>query len=55
MSLQSGDVILTGIPAGIGMGQDPKVCLRPGDEAAATIDGLGTQHHRAAAADASSR
>lgn len=46
MSLQPGDVILTGTPAGVGMGQDPEVYLRPDDEVTATIDGLGTQHHR---------
>jgi 2-keto-4-pentenoate hydratase/2-oxohepta-3-ene-1,7-dioic acid hydratase in catechol pathway len=50
MSLQPGDVILTGTPAGVGMGQDPKVYLRPGDEVRATIDGLGAQHHRVLAA-----
>jgi 2,4-diketo-3-deoxy-L-fuconate hydrolase len=46
MSLQPGDVILTGTPAGVGMGSEPKVYLRPGDEVRATIDGLGEQHHR---------
>jgi 2-keto-4-pentenoate hydratase/2-oxohepta-3-ene-1,7-dioic acid hydratase in catechol pathway len=50
MSLQPGDVILTGTPAGVGMGQNPEVYLRPGDEVTATIDGLGTQHHRVVAA-----
>jgi 2,4-didehydro-3-deoxy-L-rhamnonate hydrolase len=51
MSLQPGDVILTGTPAGVGMGQDPRVYLWPGDEVTATIDGLGTQYHCAVAAD----
>jgi 2-keto-4-pentenoate hydratase/2-oxohepta-3-ene-1,7-dioic acid hydratase in catechol pathway len=50
MSLQPGDVILTGTPAGVGMGQDPEVYLRPHDEVMATIDGLGTQYHRVVAA-----
>jgi len=50
MSLQAGDVILTGTPAGVGMGQDPKVYLRPGDLVSATIKGLGTQLHRVVAA-----
>jgi 2,4-didehydro-3-deoxy-L-rhamnonate hydrolase len=49
MSLQPGDVILTGTPAGVGMGQDPEVYLQLGDEVMATIDGLGTQHHRVVA------
>jgi len=50
MSLQPGDVILTGTPAGVGMGQDPEVYLRPGDEVSARIEGLGTQRHRVVAA-----
>jgi len=49
MSLQPGDVVLTGTPAGVGMGRDPKVYLRPGDEVRATIDGLGAQFHRVVA------
>jgi 2-keto-4-pentenoate hydratase/2-oxohepta-3-ene-1,7-dioic acid hydratase in catechol pathway len=50
MSLQAGDVILTGTPAGVGMGQNPKTYLCAGDEVTATIDGLGTQTHRVVAA-----
>jgi 2-keto-4-pentenoate hydratase/2-oxohepta-3-ene-1,7-dioic acid hydratase in catechol pathway len=46
MSLQSGDVILTGTPAGVGMGQDPPVYLKAGDLVLASIDGLGSQEHR---------
>jgi len=46
MSLQPGDVILTGTPAGVGMGMDPKTYLKAGDLVEATIEGLGTQTHR---------
>ena len=46
MSLQPGDVILTGTPAGVGMGMDPKTYLKAGDMVEATIEGLGTQTHR---------
>lgn len=46
MSLHPGDVILTGTPPGVGMGQRPPVYLRPGDEVEATIPELGTQRHR---------
>jgi len=49
MSLQAGDVILTGTPAGVGMGMNPKTWLKAGDEVEATIDGLGTQTHRVVA------
>jgi 2,4-diketo-3-deoxy-L-fuconate hydrolase len=46
MSLHPGDVILTGTPAGVGMGQTPPSYLRVGDTVEATIEGLGTQRHR---------
>lgn len=49
MSLQPGDVILTGTPAGVGLGQEPKTYLKAGDVVEATIDGLGTQTHRVVA------
>lgn len=43
MSLQSGDVISTGTPPGVGMGQKPPVYLRAGQSMHLGIDGLGTQ------------
>jgi 2-keto-4-pentenoate hydratase/2-oxohepta-3-ene-1,7-dioic acid hydratase in catechol pathway len=46
MSLQPGDVILTGTPAGVGLGQTPPAYLNASDEVVATIDGLGEQRHR---------
>jgi 2-keto-4-pentenoate hydratase/2-oxohepta-3-ene-1,7-dioic acid hydratase in catechol pathway len=46
MSLQPGDVILTGTPAGVGLGQKPPVYLRPGDVVTASISGLGEQTHK---------
>jgi len=49
MSLQAGDVILTGTPAGVGFGQNPKTYLKPGDVVTAAIDGLGQQTHRVVA------
>ncbi len=49
MSLQPGDVILTGTPAGVGFGQKPPVYLQPGDVVAASIEGLGEQTHRVVA------
>ena len=45
MSLQPGDVILTGTPAGVGFGQKPPVYLQAGDVVTASIDGLGEQRH----------
>ena len=49
MSLQSGDVIFTGTPAGVGLGQKPPVYLKPGDVVTASIECLGEQTHRVVA------
>lgn len=43
MSLQPGDVISTGTPPGVGMGQKPPVYLRAGQEIRLGIEGLGEQ------------
>ncbi|MGH1414878.1 MAG: fumarylacetoacetate hydrolase family protein [Pelagimonas sp.] len=43
MSLQPGDVISTGTPPGVGLGQKPEVYLKPGDKMELEIQGLGTQ------------
>jgi 2,4-diketo-3-deoxy-L-fuconate hydrolase len=43
MSLQPGDVISTGTPPGVGMGQNPQVYLKPGDKIELGIKGLGVQ------------
>lgn len=45
MSLQPGDVILTGTPAGVGLGAKPPTYLQVGDIVTASIDGLGEQRH----------
>lgn len=44
MTLQPGDVIATGTPAGVGLGQKPPVFLKAGDRVSLGIEGLGTQH-----------
>ncbi len=43
MSLQPGDIISTGTPPGVGLGQDPQVFLNVGDEMKLSIQGLGEQ------------
>ena len=43
MSLQSGDMISTGTPPGVGMGQKPPVYLRAGQTMRLGIEGLGVQ------------
>lgn len=42
MTLESGDVIATGTPPGVGAGFDPPRYLRPGDVVEITIDPIGT-------------
>ena len=44
MSLQPGDVISTGTPPGVGLGQKPEVYLKNGDKMALSIEGLGVQN-----------
>lgn len=43
MSLQPGDIISTGTPPGVGMGQSPQVYLKPGQTMRLGIEGLGEQ------------
>jgi len=50
MSLQPGDIISTGTPPGVGMGQKPPVYLKPGQEMRLGIERLGEQRQRARAA-----
>jgi 2-keto-4-pentenoate hydratase/2-oxohepta-3-ene-1,7-dioic acid hydratase in catechol pathway len=50
MSLHPGDIISTGTPPGIGMGQDPPVYLRPGDQVRLGVQGLGEQRQLVAPA-----
>jgi ureidoglycolate lyase len=52
MSLQPGDIISTGTPPGVGMGQTPQVFLREGQTVRLGIEGLGEQGQTAIAWDA---
>jgi len=49
MSLQPGDVISTGTPPGVGMGQKPETYLKPGDKMELGIAGLGVQKQKVVA------
>jgi 5-carboxymethyl-2-hydroxymuconate isomerase len=51
MSLQPGDVITTGTPPGVGMGQKPPIYLNVGDKIDLGIAGLGEQHQIVVAAE----
>ena len=50
MSLQSGDIISTGTPPGVGMGMKPQVFLKPGDVMKLGIEGMGEQKQKTIAA-----
>lgn len=43
MSLQPGDIISTGTPPGVGLGQKPPLYLNVGDKVSLGIEGLGNQ------------
>jgi len=43
MSMQPGDIISTGTPPGVGLGQSPQVFLKPGQTMRLGVEGLGEQ------------
>jgi 2-keto-4-pentenoate hydratase/2-oxohepta-3-ene-1,7-dioic acid hydratase in catechol pathway len=50
MTLHPGDIISTGTPPGVGMGQVPPLYLKPGDRMDLQIEGLGQQSQLVVAA-----
>ena len=42
VTLEPGDLVLTGTPGGVGRARSPQVFLRPGDRVKVTIDGIGS-------------
>ncbi len=46
MTLNPGDIITTGTPAGVGMGKKPKIFLKHNDTVSLTIDSLGQQEQK---------
>jgi 2-keto-4-pentenoate hydratase/2-oxohepta-3-ene-1,7-dioic acid hydratase in catechol pathway len=42
ITLEPGDLIITGTPAGVGAFRDPKVWMQPGDTITIEIDGIGS-------------
>ncbi len=51
MTLRTGDVVATGTPPGVGMGQNPRVFLKPGDVMRLGVQGLGEQEQKLVADD----
>lgn len=46
ITLEPGDVILTGTPGGVGRARDPQVFLSPGDTVSVSISGIGDLNNR---------
>ncbi len=51
MTLEPGDIIFTGTPAGVGLAMTPPEFLKPGDRISLTIEKLGTQEQTVVPAD----
>jgi 2-keto-4-pentenoate hydratase/2-oxohepta-3-ene-1,7-dioic acid hydratase in catechol pathway len=45
ITLEPGDIIATGTPAGVGAGRSPQEWLWPGDVVVACVEGIGTLRH----------
>jgi hypothetical protein len=41
MTLEPGDLVLTGTPPGVGYFRDPRIALRPGDTVEVEVQGIG--------------
>jgi len=46
LTLEPGDILATGTPAGVGMGFDPPKFLKPGDVVRIEIDNIGYIENR---------
>ena len=42
LTLEPGDLILTGTPPGVGFFRNPRVSLVPGDEVEVEVEGIGS-------------
>lgn len=45
MTIEAGDIIATGTPAGVGAGRDPQEWMWPGDTIVASVEGIGSIKH----------
>mgnify|MGYP000874446365 CR=1 FL=1 len=50
ITLEPGDIIATGTPAGVGAGMEPQEWVWPGDVIVGTVEGIGTLRHPVVAA-----
>jgi 2-keto-4-pentenoate hydratase/2-oxohepta-3-ene-1,7-dioic acid hydratase in catechol pathway len=50
VALEPGDIVSTGTPQGVGLGRTPQRWMRPGEEVAIEISGIGRLVNRTVAA-----
>jgi 2-keto-4-pentenoate hydratase/2-oxohepta-3-ene-1,7-dioic acid hydratase in catechol pathway len=55
LTLQPGDIIATGSPAGVGTAREKPIYMKHGDVSVCTIEGIGTLSNPVAASDSTSR
>jgi 2-keto-4-pentenoate hydratase/2-oxohepta-3-ene-1,7-dioic acid hydratase in catechol pathway len=46
MTLEAGDVLVTGTPSGVGMARMPPLWMKPGDLCEVSIEGIGILRNR---------
>jgi 2-keto-4-pentenoate hydratase/2-oxohepta-3-ene-1,7-dioic acid hydratase in catechol pathway len=46
ITLMPGDIVTTGTPPGVGLGMNPPVFLKEGDEMRLNVDSLGVQNSK---------
>jgi 2-keto-4-pentenoate hydratase/2-oxohepta-3-ene-1,7-dioic acid hydratase in catechol pathway len=46
ITLMPGDIVTTGTPPGVGLGMNPPVFLKEGDEMKLNVDSLGIQNSK---------
>src|SRR5262249_45651028 len=51
LTLEPGDIIATGTPAGVGFARTPKEFLQPGDVVESEVAGIGGRHNRIVAVE----
>jgi 2-keto-4-pentenoate hydratase/2-oxohepta-3-ene-1,7-dioic acid hydratase in catechol pathway len=49
MTLEPGDIVATGTPAGVGLGRNPKRWIKPGEQVTIEIERIGALQNRAVA------
>ncbi|WP_220180913.1 fumarylacetoacetate hydrolase family protein [Paracoccus versutus] len=52
MTLEAGDIIVTGTPSGVGMARSPKVFMKPGDVCEVSVERIGTLRNPVVAQEA---